>query len=80
MPGRKTARGRVGKGGLTPLGALRVLDPDEWARQVRKAMADADGAVAMAAYVLDVSPRTLFRWLSEPELADVPRRPPGRPW
>ena len=63
---------------LTPLGALRVLHPEQWAKKVRAAMKASDGRIPEAAESLGVSMRTLFRWLSDdPLLADVVRAPPG---
>lgn len=62
---------------LSPLGALRVLDAEKWARTVRKAMRDADGRIPDAAEGLGVSIRQLFRWLGDPLLADVKRAPPS---
>jgi ActR/RegA family two-component response regulator len=65
---------------MTPIGAMRVADPERWEKAVRDAMKEADGAIPEAAAALDVSRRTLHRWLSEPVFADVERRAPGRPW
>jgi hypothetical protein len=58
---------------LSPLGALRVVDPAKWAREVKKAMRAAGGRVPDAAEALDVSTRTLFRWLDDNLLEDVER-------
>ena len=62
------------------LGALRLYDPAAWARRVRSAMKAHKGRIADAARALEVSPRTLLRWLADPSLADVPRHPAGVPY
>jgi transposase len=48
---------------LSELGALRVLDPEKWARKVRGAMRKSSGRVPDAAIELGVSVRQLYRWL-----------------
>lgn len=58
---------------LTPLGLLRLSARPAWARRVREAMQASGGRIPDAAEALEVSMRTLFRWLDEPDLADVPR-------
>lgn len=63
--------------GLTRLGGLRKGAPDVWEREVRAAMAAAGGRVPDAADALDVSNRTLFRWLEEDRFADVERADVG---
>jgi transcriptional regulator with PAS, ATPase and Fis domain len=63
---------------ITTMGALRIARPDEWRQKVEKALEEADGAVDKAAELLQVSTRTLTRWLAE--LPNVDRRGPGRPW
>lgn len=62
---------------LSPLGALRVVDPEKWSRAVRKAMRDAQGRVPTAAESLGVSPRQLFRWLDDPLLHGIERAAQG---
>ncbi len=62
---------------LSPLGALRLVDPEKWSREVRKAMRAAGGRVPDAAETLGVSKRTLFRWLDDPLLEDVQRAAPS---
>jgi transcriptional regulator with PAS, ATPase and Fis domain len=60
------------------LGALRVVDVEKWAKQVRQAMKRHEGRVPDAARELGVSVRTLFRWLAEDRrLKDVERAPPS---
>ena len=61
---------------LTAIGALKVADPKEWEKTVRSAMRAADGRIPIAAVSLEVSPRTLFRWLAEPPLDDVTKAAP----
>jgi transcriptional regulator with PAS, ATPase and Fis domain len=63
---------------LSELGALRVVDAERWAKQVRQAMNRNAGRVPDAANELGVSPRTLFRWLAEDRLLkDVERAAPS---
>jgi hypothetical protein len=68
---------------LSELGALRVLDPDKWARRVRAEMRKAGGRVPDAASALGVSVRQLYRWLDAKDAAgrklfdDVQRAGPG---
>jgi hypothetical protein len=62
---------------LSPLGALRVVDADKWARAVRKAMREAQGRVPAAAEALGVSTRQLFRWLDDPRLQGIERAAQG---
>jgi len=50
---------------ISELGALRIVAPDKWAAKVKRALREADGHIAPAAEALDVSQRTLFRWLAE---------------
>ena len=63
---------------ISPLGALRVLDPDRWAKTIRGAMKKADGRIEDAAVALGVSRRTLFRLLEDPAFSDVVRAPTGK--
>lgn len=61
------------------LGSLRRVDPLAWEQKVRAAM-DVSGAdVRAAAKALEISPRQLFRILSEARFADVERLPVGNP-
>lgn len=46
------------------IGALKVVDPARFEREVRSALRKADGKMEVAAEILDVTPRTLFRWLA----------------
>lgn len=52
------------------VGALKVVDPARFAREVQSAIRKADGNVEIAAEILDVSPRTLFRWVAELRAAE----------
>lgn len=56
---------------LTELGALRLLKPEDWAKRVRRAVREADGYLEPAAESLEVSVRTLQRWLEDDLLADA---------
>ena len=56
------------------LRALWELRPEEAAAKVRAACAQTD-SLDDAAALLHVSPRTLYRWLSFPELQTAPREP-----
>ena len=59
---------------LSELGALRVVDAEKRAKQVRQAIKRNDGRVPDAVRELGVSTRTLFRWLAEDRLLkDVER-------
>ena len=64
---------------ISKLGALRLTNPREWARTIRTAMAAAGGRIPDAARSLGVGARTLYRWLDDPSLADVPRVENGMP-
>jgi transcriptional regulator of acetoin/glycerol metabolism len=55
------------------LGALKIVQPEKWARELRKAMKAAEGRIPDAAAALGVHERTLYRWLDEPEFKDVDR-------
>jgi len=55
------------------LSALRIVDRDRWAREIKRAMKAADGRIPDAAEALGVHERSLYRWLDEPDFADVPR-------
>lgn len=63
--------------GITRLGAMRRYDPERFEREVRKAMRDASGRIPRAAESLGVSVRTLYRWLDDANLSDVPRAEVG---
>ena len=52
------------------VGALKIVDPPRFAREVQSAIRKTDGDVETAAEILDVSPRTLFRWLAELRAAE----------
>jgi len=62
---------------ISPLGALRVVDPEAWEKAVRKAMKAAKGGLPEAAEALGITSRQLSRWLDDPRLSDVPRAPVG---
>lgn len=62
---------------ISPLGALRILDPEKWERAVRKAMVDADGRIPDAAEALGVSLRQMYRWLADERFAGLERAPVG---
>lgn len=76
---RKSPNAPVHQRRISPLGAERKLDPTAWAATIRKAMGKADGDVHAAAAELEVHPRTLWRWLGDPLLDDVPRKSVGAP-
>lgn len=58
---------------MNAINALRFSDPKKWAAMIRKEMKGSGGRVPFAALGLGVHPRTLWRWLEDPLLADVPR-------
>jgi hypothetical protein len=58
---------------ISNMGALKVIDPIAWSAAVRKAMIVAAGRIPDAALALGVAERTLYRWLDDPALADLPR-------
>jgi len=60
-------------GAQTKIGAMKVANPPMWARLVADAMRGAGGRIPDAARALGVSDRTLFRWLDDDLLRDVPR-------
>ena len=62
---------------LSRLGALRFLQPEAWASEVREAMRASGGQVRAAALALEVHERTLYRWLDDPRLRGIPRAGPG---
>lgn len=62
----------------TRLGALRLVDPARFEKELRRALRASGGHLAPAAEAIGVSTRQLARWLAE--LPDVPRAAPGRPW
>lgn len=62
---------------LSALGALRLCDVDAWREQLTSALDRSGGDVVEAARQLDVSPRTLERWLRD--CPEIERRKPGRP-
>jgi hypothetical protein len=62
------------------LAALRTLDPTEWQAVVAAALRD-HGSVPDAAEALEVSTRTLWRWIADtPALRAIPIRGAGRVW
>jgi hypothetical protein len=74
---RMPAEKQKSKPGLTELGALRRVDPAEWERRIRAAMDRAGLRIDVAAEMLGISRRQLFRWLNDERLSDVPRLPTG---
>lgn len=50
---------------ISPLGALRIVDPAKWAAKVKRALRESGGHVGPAADALEISKRQLFRWLAE---------------
>lgn len=62
---------------ITTMGALRAGDRPAWVKAVKTAMREARGGIPEAAAKLGVGVRSLFRWLSEPEFADVKKAPAG---
>ena len=64
---------------LTQLGALRIVDKKAWVATVERAMEAAGGYRGAAAEILGISVRQLIRWLSDPDLKDAKRAPPGKP-
>lgn len=50
---------------ITALGARRRYDPDGWRADVCDALACCDLKVGETARLLDVSARTLYRWISD---------------
>lgn len=58
-------------GGLTRMGALRKINPDQFKNLVRGAMRTARGDVDTAANKVDVSPRRMYDYLNEPGLTKI---------
>jgi hypothetical protein len=63
----------------TKMGALKVVDPTAWQKEIKKAMKNSKGRVKAAAESLGVSDRQLFRWLADPVFTNVVRAPIGEP-
>jgi ActR/RegA family two-component response regulator len=55
------------------LSALKVVDRERWAREIKRAMKASGGRIPDAAEALGVHERSLYRWLDEPDFEDVPR-------
>jgi ActR/RegA family two-component response regulator len=55
------------------LSALRVVDRDKWVREIKRAMKAAGGRIPDAAEALGIHERSLYRYLDEPDFADVTR-------
>jgi ActR/RegA family two-component response regulator len=55
------------------LSALRVVDRERWAKEIKRAMKAAGGRIPDAAEALGIHERSLYRYLDEPDFADVPR-------
>lgn len=62
---------------LSKIGALRLVNREEWSKKIRKTMKEHGGRVPDAAAALEISTRQLFRWLAE--LSDIPRVENGMP-
>jgi len=71
------SRGNVRNAG--PLGALRMVAPEEWERQIRDAMSKHEGRPDEVCAELGVSRSALYRHLRDPRLKDIERAPLGRP-
>src|SRR5208282_323923 len=71
--GAKRAKSSImAKHGITPVGALKVANYDQWFAQVKAAIIKHSGQIPEAAKSLGVSARTVFRWVSEtPALAKL---------
>lgn len=52
-------------GGITKLGAMRVVNPSSWEKEVRTALSAARGDVADAADAADVSTRRFYDYLND---------------
>ncbi|GAC1475590.1 MAG: hypothetical protein PVSMB8_00270 [Vulcanimicrobiaceae bacterium] len=64
-------------GGLTSMGALRMVDVKEWRKKVVEALKRSNGNRRIAADALGVSWRTLMRWLEEDDALRA-KAPGGR--
>lgn len=67
---KKKGRKKPG-GGLTRMGALRKINPDQFKNLVRGAMRSAEGDVDGAADKIDVSTRRMYDYLNEPGLDSI---------
>jgi transcriptional regulator of acetoin/glycerol metabolism len=57
------------------LSGLLAAKPDEAIVEIRAAIANACGNIAIAAELLNINRRTLFRWMkAHPKIRAVPRR------
>jgi Meiotically up-regulated gene 113 len=72
-PSRRPHRPR----NLSPLGLLRLNDPDAWERRVRAALTEAAGSPTDAARILGISRPQMFRWMRDERFQNVDRAPPG---
>lgn len=63
---------------ISNTGALKILDPVKWERNVKMAMKQAAGRIRDAAEILGVCERQLYRWLKEPQFANVERAGNGK--
>lgn len=69
---RSGKRSRKPGGPRTDMGAIRQLNPGEFAVRVKGAVDSAEGDVDKAADNLEVAPRTLYHYLeTEPSLGNV---------
>ena len=59
------------RGGLSPLGALRIVDHKAWVRQIRAALKAHGCNLSHAAKHLGVSDRSLWRWTADPAFRDL---------
>lgn len=68
---RSGKRQRKPGGPRTDMGALKQLNPGEFAVRVKGAVDSAEGDVHKAAENLGAAPRTVYGWLNEPGLGNV---------
>ena len=52
-------------GGITKIGAKKIVDPSAAAIEIRNALSDEAGSVSDAADKLDVSTRTLYNYIDD---------------
>lgn len=52
-------------GGITKIGAKKIVDPSSADIEIRNALADEQGSVSDAAEKLDVSTRTLYNYIDD---------------
>ena len=76
---RNRAKERTKGGPITELGAMRMLDPEGFAKRVRAAMVAEGGSIGPAAERLGVSRSRLSEYLRDPVFSSVKHAPVGRP-